>query len=186
MPKIWNIQREEKTEGKDKRRTRRLRNERGREKVGMVNEVECWQRIISMTSKGVVISRCLSPSCHGLRVVSHPRVIVLIQAVPFRPDFPFTPRSPFCSASSLHLVLFPRPPSRCCRRRPSWSTTSGDKRSVSASRIMKRARSFPRQRRFLAAQLRAKRYQSVPKSKFVVDDPEIHESQIIDNNSAES
>ena len=28
----------------------------------MVNEVECWQRIISMTSKGVVISRCFSPS----------------------------------------------------------------------------------------------------------------------------
>lgn len=59
----------------------------------MVNEVECWQRIISMTSKGVVISRCFSPSCHGLRVVSHPRVIVLIQAVPSAP------------ASHLHLTL---------------------------------------------------------------------------------
>lgn len=99
-------------------KTGRAKDERGREKVGMVNEVECWQRIISMTSKGVVISRCLSPSCHGLRVVSHPRVIVLIQAVPFRPDFPFTPRSPFCSASSSHLVLSPRSPSRC-RRHPS-------------------------------------------------------------------
>lgn len=112
MPKIWNIQREEEEIEKTKDEQDGPRDERGREKVGMVNEVECWQRIISMTSKGVVISRCLSPSCHGLRVVSHPRVIVLIQAVPFRPDFPFTPRSPFCSASSSHLVLPPRfPPS---------------------------------------------------------------------------
>lgn len=176
MPKIWNIQREEEEIEKTKDEQDGSRDERGREKVGMVNEVECWQRIISMTSKGVVISRCLSPSCHGLRVVSHPRVIVLIQAVPFRPDFPFTPRSPFCSASSSHLVLPPRFPPSLCRRRPSWSTTSGDKRSVSASRIMKRARSFSRQRRFLAARLREKRCQSVPKSKFITDNPEIHES----------
>lgn len=69
----------------------------------MVNEVECWQCIISMTSKGVVISRCFSPPCHELRVVSHPRVIVLIQVIPIG-------SSP-APASHLHLTL-PSVPSR--------------------------------------------------------------------------
>lgn len=58
----------------------------------MVNEVECWQRIISMTSKGVVISRCFSPSL--------PRT-----ASGEPPPRDCINSSPSAPASHLHLAL---------------------------------------------------------------------------------
>jgi len=81
-----------------------------REKVSMVNEVECWQRIISMTSKGVVISRCFSPSLPRTASGEPPPRDCINSSHPLRPSFPFTPHSLFCSASSSHR---PPPPRSC-------------------------------------------------------------------------
>lgn len=80
---------------KRKLKKTKLKDEGGREKVDTVNEVECWQRIISMTSNGVVISRCFSPSCHGLRVVRHPP----------RDCINSSPSPPPPPTSHLHLTL---------------------------------------------------------------------------------
>lgn len=93
------------SEGKTKREQDGLCDEGGGEKVGMVNEVECWQRIISMTSKGVVISRCFSPSLPRTASGEPPPRDCINSSRPLRPSFPFTPHSPFCSASSSHLTL---------------------------------------------------------------------------------
>lgn len=127
LSKIWNIF----SEGKTKCEQDGSRDEGGGEKVGMVNEVECWQRIISMTSKGVVISRCFSPSLPRTASGEPPPRDCINSSLPLRPGFPFTPHSPFCSASSsrlTHPLLGPRvdviPPeaqlpgtNEACRRR---------------------------------------------------------------------
>ena len=68
----------------------------------MVNEVECWQRIISMTSKGVVISRCFSPSLPRTASGEPPPRDCINSSHPSGP------------ASHLHLTLLsvlPLPPS---------------------------------------------------------------------------
>lgn len=101
LSKIWNIS----SEGKMKREQDGSRNEGRGEKVGMVNEVECWQRIISMTSKGVVISRCFSPSLPRTASGEPPPRDCINSSRSLRPGFPFTPHSPFCSTSSSHLTL---------------------------------------------------------------------------------
>jgi len=93
------------SEGKTKREQDGLRDEGGGKNVGTVNEVECWQRIISMTSKGVVISRCFSPSLPRTASGEPPPRDCINSSRPLRPGFPFTPHSPFCSASSSHLTL---------------------------------------------------------------------------------
>jgi len=88
------------------------------EKVDMVNEVECRQRIISMTSKGVVISLVASHPLSPRTASGEPSPRDCINSS-LHPGSPFTPHSPFCSASSSPVSSSQSPP-----RLPTLPTSS--------------------------------------------------------------
>lgn len=170
MPKIWNVctaGRERRGEGEGEMRTRRAaRRKREREsRHGKRGRVLAAYNFDDK-QRGGYLPLLLTLSPRTASGEPPPRDCI-------NSSRPSTP------ASHLHLTLpsvlpLPRvsfspssPPFRC-RRRPSWSTTSGDKRSVSASRIMKRARSFPQHSAVFLLPVfasRAKMPLSTPKSK---------------------
>lgn len=152
LPKIWNVFSERKTKCVSKTDPRGWKR-KGESRHGKRGRVLAAYNFND--KQGVVISRCFSPSLPRTASGEPPPRDCINSSRSLRPGFPFTPHSLFCSASSSHLTLLLLDPRVDVTRHPSRSTTSGDKRSVSASRIMKRARSFPRH--FLVTRFRVPR-----------------------------